>query len=522
MINPVFGAGAVGGLGWCVFHSAVEDSIEPKAGRRRRTGALALLAVAAAATLGFRFAYAAWRPLLPDEAYYWEWSRHLAGGYFDHPPMVAYLIRASTGLLGTRELGVRALGVVLMAGAVGAVVATGREIGLDARARRLLLAVWVTSPLWAGLATVTTPDTPAAFFAAVALWLAVRIAKRLEGGRHVGGSWAALGLAGGAALLSKYTAVLTPAAVFLALLTHPRGRRALRTPGPYAAAVLAAAVFMPTVLWNARHDWASFRFQLSHGLAEREDHPLRGLAQFVLGQAGMWTPVLFALGVVAVGGCWRAYRRLPQAERVLTWAATLPLAFFACAAMRTHGQENWPDLAYLPMSVLTARYVSLAWDRRAQVARVGCAVALAGALVVQFPETLSAARVRVPVALRNLFGWPELGARLGRVAAAAPPDLIYADKMQDAAEVAFYLPGRPVVWHYRRCDRKPSAYEFFDGRPDPRTARRVLFVGNQWRDFCREYGFKAVSHGYWVYHYGGRTPDRSRMYSVLERTVNAE
>src|SRR5581483_3769382 len=145
---------------------------------------------------------------------------------------------------------------------------------------------------------------------------------------------------------------------------------------------------------------------LAHGLAEREEHPLRGLAWFVLGQAGLWTPVLFALGVVAVGACWRRYRDLPLAERNLTWAATVPLAFFAFAAARTHGQENWPDLAYFPMSVLIAKFVSRGGERRARDAAVGCAVALACALVVQFPEGMRAAGVRVPVSLRNLFGWP--------------------------------------------------------------------------------------------------------------------
>jgi len=271
------------------------------------------------------------------------------------------------------------------------------------------------------------------------------------------------------------------------------------------------------VAWNARHDWASFRFQLAHGLSDHETNPLRGLAWFVLGQAGLWTPVLFALGVVAVGSRWRRYRALPLAERTLTWAATAPLAFFAFAAVRTHGQENWPDLAYFPMSVLTAQFVSRAWDRAAPVARIGCAVALVGALVVQFPEGMRAAHLRVPVSLRNLFGWPQLGAELGRVRDATSPDLIYADKMQDAAEMAFYMPGRPQVWHYRYQGLKPSAYEFFDHPPDPRTARRVLFVGNHWQDFCTEYGFERTSRGFWVYEHGGRTPNRSRMFSVLER-----
>ncbi|HEX7977795.1 MAG TPA: hypothetical protein VF461_04290, partial [Gemmatimonadaceae bacterium] len=47
-----------------------------------------------------RLAFAARLPLFPDETYYWDWSRRLAGGYFDHPPMIAVLIRAGTALAG--------------------------------------------------------------------------------------------------------------------------------------------------------------------------------------------------------------------------------------------------------------------------------------------------------------------------------------------------------------------------------------------------------------------------------------
>ena len=55
----------------------------------------ALAVVAGAAIL--RLVMAAFIPLIPDEVYYWEWSRHLAGGYFDHPPAIAWLVRAGDG-----------------------------------------------------------------------------------------------------------------------------------------------------------------------------------------------------------------------------------------------------------------------------------------------------------------------------------------------------------------------------------------------------------------------------------------
>src|SRR5438105_2139916 len=107
----------------------VPDAAPPAAWRS--PAFLAALAVAAA--LAFRFWYASFRPLLPDESYYWLWTRHLAAGYFDHPPGVAYLIWASTRLFGETELGVRAIGILLIAGAVALCLGMARDVGVDRR-----------------------------------------------------------------------------------------------------------------------------------------------------------------------------------------------------------------------------------------------------------------------------------------------------------------------------------------------------------------------------------------------------
>lgn len=47
-----------------------------------------------------------------DEAYYWYWSKNLQLAYFDHPPAVAWLIRAGTAIFGASELGVRITGQI--------------------------------------------------------------------------------------------------------------------------------------------------------------------------------------------------------------------------------------------------------------------------------------------------------------------------------------------------------------------------------------------------------------------------
>ena len=73
-----------------------------------RNTALLILAL-----VGLRLVAAAFTPITFDEAYYWMWSKSLAGGYYDHPPMVAYVIRAGTMIAGDTELGVRLVSILL-------------------------------------------------------------------------------------------------------------------------------------------------------------------------------------------------------------------------------------------------------------------------------------------------------------------------------------------------------------------------------------------------------------------------
>src|SRR5271170_4562178 len=77
--------------------------------------ATAAILVIAVTTL-FRLFYCAWLPILPDEAYYFQWSRHLDASYFSKGPAVAYTIWAGTALFGDNNLGVRFFAVLLSAG----------------------------------------------------------------------------------------------------------------------------------------------------------------------------------------------------------------------------------------------------------------------------------------------------------------------------------------------------------------------------------------------------------------------
>ncbi len=478
----------------------------------------------------FRLIYAGSRQLVPDEAFYWVLSRHLHAGYLDHPPMVALLIRLGTLLFGSTELGVRCMAAVTAFGALLVLLSLCRRLVGQERAGILLTAMWLCSPLLAVVATIMTPDAPSIFFSMCAMACAVRVALQMEDSPAASTVrlWLGFGFFTGLAMLSKYTAVLPAAAVVLALLTSERGRKEFTRPGIWLAALVALIVFSPVIQWNAAHDWASFKYQLHHGLDEADAVDgvkpdwlklhLGGLAAYLGGQMALFTPVLFIFAVVILAKRWWVYRQLPLAHRVLVWSATVPLVFFGFSAFKSGsgGEINWPAFAYFPMSLLLVDDVARTWKRSdVRWLKIGCGVALSIAIVLHAPELLyktGLLKDRFPRKLNELFGWRELAHFTAREASGS---MVVAGRHQDAGELAFYMPGQPEVWCYpvRGSDGKllsrPTAFDYFPDRPDVAMQARVAYVQGHPEAFCRNYGFAVVASDAFSIRLHGRLRDRS-------------
>jgi 4-amino-4-deoxy-L-arabinose transferase-like glycosyltransferase len=418
-----------------------------------------------------RLIIAALTPLFPDETYYWEWSRHLAAGYFDHPPVIAWLIRIGTMIAGNTPLGVR-LGPVL-AGTLGVwfvCLATRRMA--DDRAAALCAVIFAVMPLSAAGLILATPDAPLLAAIAASTYAVVRALEHQPGTRDSLAWWSWAGLALGIGLASKYTAVLVAVGVFLALATHSGLRRRLREPGPYVATLLAILVFLPVMAWNAAHDWVSFAFQLRHGLGGAAGSALNRELELIAGQLGLVSPILF--GMIAVAVTAGARRDATQIQRVLAVAAMFVFAFFVYSATRRRVEANWPAIAYVPgVLLLVARSATQRWERWM---RAGIALSFVMMLVTYvnaFTPILPVPARRDPAA--RAHGWEDLARVVDRIHAPRRPISSYrtwiaADRYQDASELAFHLPDNPETFALNLVTR-PNNYDLwpsFTDRAHPR------------------------------------------------------
>src|SRR5665647_3009170 len=238
------------------------------------------------ALVALRLVAAAFTPLTFDEAYYWMWSKHLAGGYYDHPPMVALVIRLGTMVAGDTELGVR-LASILLALPMSFAVFRAAAILFGGQRVAATATILLNVTLMAAVGTlIVTPDAPLLVASSFVLFF---LAKVLETGR--GAWWLAVGAAVGAALLSKYTALFFGPAILIWLVSVPKLRRWLISPWPYFGGLVAAAVFSPVILWNADHHWISFIKQI--GRARIEDFRPCLLAELIPTQIAFATPLVW-------------------------------------------------------------------------------------------------------------------------------------------------------------------------------------------------------------------------------------
>lgn len=403
-------------------------------------------------------------PLLPDETYYWDWSRRLAVGYFDHPPGIAFLVAVGTALMGPTQAGVRA-GPALAAllthlAAVICAHNLGIRNGSGAQAALRAAAVLTVMPIATLGLVLATPDA-LLFMAAMLALLAVERALVAEPGSRSSLFWWCLtGLGLGLAFVAKYTAVLLPVGLVIAFLVHPVLRPRFKEPGPWVASLLALLVFAPVVIWNAGHDWVSFRFQLDHGFTPSvRGSPLSRELEMIGAQVGLASPILFVLmaGTVidAIARGWRERSQEPTRDYAaqqfaIALTALVPLLFFAVSAWRRSVEANWPAMIYPGAVVLLASnrapWSSGKWYRRG----LGLGALLIAVVALQaWKPLLPLAPARDPIA--RAYGWDQLALSTAQAMDDAFLEetsrrWVAADRYQDASELAFHLPGQPQVF----------------------------------------------------------------------------
>ena len=375
--------------------------------------ALTLALVAGLTLLRIAVLFATPLELYPDEAQYWAWSRDLAFGYFSKPPMIAWLIRATTALGGDAEPWVRLSAPLLHAGAAIALQRVGARL-YDDWTGFLGAALYSLMPGVQLSAGVVATDAPLLCFLSLTL-LTYAEFLGAAGPRARLGWAAALGAALGLAFLSKYAALYFVAGLAIHLALDGEPRRAWRPAPALLAAGVFVAVIAPNLVWNARHDFAT----LGHVMANtdwtppvdapRQPEPLisfdlRQTPGFVASQFAVFGPIPFAvlLGGTAVLA---RRRRLERPDKLLLAFIAPPLLLVLVQAIIARANANWAGAAYAPASVLVAAWLVRWRARRWTEATLALQATAAGLFLIVAASPTLADRLGFANSFKRARGW---------------------------------------------------------------------------------------------------------------------
>ena len=431
------------------------------------------------AITAFRLVYAAscGLDLAPDEAYYWDWSRNLAWGYYSKPPMVAWLYRLVSELGGSTTFGVRTAAALLMAGTMTGVFLLSKTL-FDSRVGFWTVVAATLTPGVSAAASILTIDAPLLLFWAwtcLFCYLAVRADST--------GWWIVTGVTMGLGFLSKQVMLAFPPLLLCTLFLHPDYRKRLLSWRMYAAILIGFVMLLPPILWNYHHDWVTFR-HTAHHVEVSSKHLIRPnlFFEYLAAQAGVVTPIIFVLLFYALwrlyrsGAIWRDFRLL-----YLSFLSFPALFGFQALSLFSRVHPNWPAPFYLTAFILGAAWALGAVDYREDRAAVRKKVLAASIILgtiftffTYYPGALGA--LGFPLSRKTdptvrVQGWSRLGEEVSGVAQALEKQgkckaggcFIMSDKRQLVSELAFYVPGQPVVLNWPRNPHVNSQYQLWGG-----------------------------------------------------------
>ncbi len=404
--------------------------------------------------------------LYPDEAQYWVWAQDFAFGYFSKPPMVGWIIAATTAMCGDGVACIKLGMPVVHFVTAMAVYGIGRRL-FDARTAMFSALVFATVPGIFLSSTVVSTDPPLLMFWALALYGLVRATQ--DGGWRW---WLFGGVGLGLGLMSKYAMVyfVISGAVYILLAPFraplsPPGRAL----GAMAALVLAAAIYVPNLAWNAANGFVSYSHTKANAsLGGALYHP-DNLLEFLGSQFAVFGPILFAVLLIVAVRPWDWARNPPMA--LLASFALPTLVIVLVLSFISRANANWAAPAYIAATVMVVQWLLARGLAKLIIASLALHILAAGA-VFAFAGWQDGRAMVMPApydGFARVRGWTRLGAEISAISARYPDAVILTDDRKLMAALLYYVSPRP--WAAVKWDPNGRVDDHFDlTRPLRETA----------------------------------------------------
>jgi dolichol-phosphate mannosyltransferase len=485
-IFPAIAATAVISYLGSAFYVFPGKQNPPSADVRWRVASLGIVAFAVL----LRLIYLGQAQLIPDEAYYWNYAQHMELSFYDHPPMVAWLIWLGTAIFGNTEFGVRIGAFICGLITMGYLYALTCNLYDKTTGMRAVLLLAVL-PFYFSTGMVMTTDAPL-----VAAWAATLYYMERALIADQRSAWVGMGIAFGLGILSKYTLGLLGPAALLFVILDPASRRWLRRPHAYLAATLALLLFSPVIIWNMENNWASIMFQSNRVKGGDEDQ--FAVHQLFLHLMVLLTPVGLLAAVMAMWpGAERDDSAYARRRRLFVRVfAGVPLAVFFVLSISESQRFHWTGPAWLALLPTVAWLMGQAGDFGTLARRVRAAWKPTIAVCIfLYAFVLHYVVLGIPGIpykfLSEHYFWREATSEIEQVVAEVrqrtgqEPIVVGMSKWSVAAALSFYNRREPMEIRSRNLFGDTAAMYDFWYPSEPPTSRPIILVGMRKHEVAR-------------------------------------
>lgn len=374
----------------------------------------------------------------PDEAQYWSWSLYPSFGYFSKPPLIAWLIGATTSVCGIEEYCIRLSSPFIHAGTSFFVFFAARRF-YDTRVGIWSATTYLLIPGTSFSSLLVTTDVPLLFFWALALWsfAEMQSSKAMR--------WPILlGISIGFGLLSKYAMLYFVLGLAIAWLSSREGRKSLSGSQVMLSAAVAAAVFSPNLIWNLTNGLATVRHTASNANWNTDRlFNVGHIFEFLGAQAGIIGPIAAAIFIAGLVRAWRHWD-FPAPDRLMLALSAPVIIIVTLQAFISRANANWAAPAFVTLCILVCAWALRSnWNRsllastafNGMIALLLCALAVSPTLVAAIGQENSVKRLR---------GWPEAGNTIITIVSSAPFTAIMSDDREDMASLFYYSRARKI------------------------------------------------------------------------------
>ncbi len=301
-----------------------------------------------------------------DEVYYQAYAQQLQWNYFDHPPMVALLIRFTTlNLFLTHEFFIRLGSVICAAAGTWLIYKIGTFIRNEQTGSiaAILYSTSFYSSVISGIFIL--PDSPLVVFWLLAMYSMICILKSEEGIRNRNLYFILLGVSSGLCVMSKVHGIFLWLGFGAYLFLYRRD--ILKSPMLWFSVLISIIIISPIFFWNLHNQFVTYAYHQSR-IGFLGGHPdLSHLFQQVLGSVFYSNPVNYIIYIIAVFALLkRRFLKPSGTYPLLLWLGFPLIIVLLVTSVFNETLPHWSGPAYLSLMLLAACWL----DERARFIRV--------------------------------------------------------------------------------------------------------------------------------------------------------